>query len=614
MRRTEQHDGMVVSDRMIAGFSRIGLVAAFMLIAAFALAGLPPSAHAQGNNTPIPLVTIAPPTLVPPPPSPEPTALPADSALARIKNRVGSNNKPTVIVGIPYNIMPFAHITDTGAVEGFEADIARAIVEDWGADVQWQQVTSANAMQLLLSGQIDFLIGKQMVTRNVQSEIEFSTPYFANRQVALALVDAPQQNITDLGGQTVGVVIGSRSEEALTTWVEANGQQVNVNRYPMLDDAIRALADKQIVALVGDRWELDQRVGGGKVGGIKLLGGAFRIEPYGIAIIRHDDSMRTLIERTLQRLTKSDRLNQIYDRWFNKNDLLPEDKLLPRVWLKLEADQRGLDAFANNIFRPDQSIIERIKSGQPLRVAGLGSPVLPSGAQSPLEGFSRAMIEEMARRWGATVNYLPDSYGHEVDLLASGQADIGVGLPATWDTVDRIDYAGIYAQSGYRMMARVGSSVQSFAAFSEGRREIGVFADDPNGFAIATALVKSVYPDFVEGNLKEIRLGSEQDAIDAVFNNNVRVFFGDAFRLIPIASANTAKVYLTDTLYDARPIGFGLPRNDTDFRELIDVTLQEMVKDGTYQQLFTQTFNVGNPLAVVQWPGTPTMFGIKTTK
>ena len=614
MRRATQHNGLVVSERSTVTLSRFGLVVSVMMIAMLALAALPSRTSAQGDTTPIPLVTLVPPTPLPPLPTATATALPSDSALARIKARVGSNGKANVIVGIPYNIAPFAHITDTGAVEGFEADIARAIVEDWGADVQWLQVTNANAMQLLLSGQIDFLIGKEMVTRNVQSDIEFSTPYFANRQVALALADAPQQNITDLGGQTVGVVTGSRSEEALTTWIEANGQQVTVNRYPMLDDAIRALADKQIVALVGDRWELDQRVGGGKVSGIKLLGGAFRVEPYGIAFIRYDDSLRTLIERTLQRLTKSSRLNQIYDRWFNKNDLLAEDRLLPRVWLKLEADQRGLDTFPTNIFRPAQSIIERIKSGQPLRVAGLGSPVLPSGSQSPLEGFSRAMIEEMARRWGTTVNYLPDSYGHEVDLLASGQADLGVGLIATWDTVDRIDYAGVYAQSGYRLMARVGSGVQSFAAFSEGRREIGVFADDPGAFATATALIKSVFPDFVEGNLKEIRLTNEQDAVDAVFNNNVRVFFGDAFRLIPIAAANTPKVVLTDTLYDPRPIGFGLPRNDADFRELIDVTLQEMVKDGTYQQLFTQTFNVGNPLTIVQWPGTPTMFGIKTTK
>jgi ABC-type amino acid transport substrate-binding protein len=586
------------------------------LLVALVATAWPSDAAAQDGTTPtpVPLATLVQPTPLPPAPTATATPLPADSALARIITRTSANNRHILIVGLPYNIPPFARITEIGVIEGFEADVARAVSEDWGVDIEFRQVTRHNGLAMLLGGQIDLLMGKLMLTRNQGREIDFSTPYFANRQVALALFDAPQQDIRDLGGQAVGVVIGSRGEEALTAWVEANGLQISLNRYAMLDDALRALADRQIVALVGDRWELDQRVGAGKVGGIKLLNGAFRVEPYAFAFVRHDASLRTLLERSLQRLAQSGRFEAIYERWFNQNDLLPEDKLIPRPWRNLDGDKRTLIDFPTNIFRPSQPVVERIQSGGPLRVAGLGEPLNAQGTQSPLEAFNRAMIEEMARRWGVPIAYVPNSYGVGEDLLATGQADVAVGMEARWTGADRVEFAGIYAQRGYRMMVRVGSEIRSFGALAEGRREIGVFSGDTTGFELAKSLVKSVYPDFLLDSLRRFDYASEQDAVDAVFTNNVRLFFGDAFRLIPAAAANTARVYLTDTLYDPRPVAFGLPYNDVDFRVLIDVTLQEMVKDGTYATLFQSTFRVGDPLPVVMWPGTPILFGIKTSR
>lgn len=583
-----------------------------VLLAALSAGASGGASRAQGNPTPIPLATLAQPTPLPLPPTDTATPRPSQSAVARIKARTSVNNRPLLIVGIPFNIPPFARITETGTIEGFEADLARAIAEDWGTDIEFRQVTRHNALAMLLSGQIDFLIGQQLVTRDVQTGIDFSTPYFANRQVALALNDSPYTDINQLAGQPVGVVSGSRSEEALKAWSATTGVQVAVTSFPMLDDTLRALFDNRIVALVGDRWELDQRVGGGKVVGLKLLNGAVRIEPYGIAMIRYDASLHTLTERTLQRLADSDRLNQIYKRWFpNEGDLLPEDRLIPVVWAGLKTDQRTLNEYENDIVYPAQPVIDRIKAGQPLRVAGLGEPVGAGGQPSPLEGFNRAMIEEMARRWGAQIEYVPNSFGAGEDVLASGAADIAVGMEAQWGTVDRIDLAGIYAQRGYRLMVRVGSNIESFGGFATGRRVFAVFNDDPVAFEQIKALLESA--GILSENAQEVKYGSAQDIVDAVFSNSVRGAYGDAFRMIPAAAANPTRVVLTPRLYDPKPIAFGLPRNDADFRLLLETTLQEMAKDGAYARIWQATFNVGDPLKIVTIPGTTEIFGIKTT-
>ena len=104
------------------------------------------------------------------------------------------------------------------------------------------------------------------------------------------------------------------------------------------------------------------------------------------------------------------------------------------------------------------------------------------------------------------------------------------------------------------------------------------------------------------------------DAIQTLAVDHISAFvFGDSLRLYPIVQANPRFVQLTDASYGAKPISFAVPRNDADFRVLVDVTLQEMAKDGTYQRLWQATFPVGNPLAIIVWPGSPTLFGVKTT-
>lgn len=561
-------------------------------------------AAAQGSPTPAPLQTLVPPTPYPPAPTATPPPPLTRSAVARIRER----DPQKVIVGIPFNIRPFASISPNGEIEGFEADIARAIAEDWGVNVEFRAITRLNGIDLLRRGEIDLLMGQQIVSRDDNSPLDFSEPIFIGKHVALAMADAPQQNITDLGGQNVGVVIASTSEEAFGQWAAASGLQANVVRFAMLDDGLRALSERQIAALVGDRWELDRRVRG-QIDGVKLLGGVFRTEPYGIAMLRYDENLRTLVNRALQNIVRNDLLNPIYAHWFPAGLLDPADQVVPRVWKDLATDTRSINDFPVDVVRPARSVIERIRAGEPIRVAGLGIPAGPDGRPNVLENFDQALVNEMARRWGARLELVPGSFANAEDVLASGAADLAVGLEPRWGPADRVDYAGIYAERGYRMMVRVGSNVEGFGGLREGQRTIGTFSDETQAFEVARKLAVQV--GIPEQTVRNIRINDPDEAVRLVFENNIRALFGDALRVVPLAQANPARVVLTPRLYDGRPLAFGVPRNDVDFRMLVDITLQEMARDGTYERLWREQWNMGDPLKVIVWPGGNTPFGIR---
>ncbi len=600
---------------------RLRLVSISLLIALMVMAGALSviTITAQAPRTPVPMVTLVPPTLLPPPPTATPRPPITQSALARIKARVSTSQRPTLIVGIPFNIKRFSSLTETGEKEGFEADIAQAIADDWGVDLVYQQVTRQNALDLLLNGQIDLLMGQVIVSRDErrQALLDYSDPIFASRQVALVINGSLPDNadLKDLGGKTVGVVVGSPAEDAVSAWSSGSGIQVSIKRYAMLDDALRALESKEIEVLAGDRWELHERVAG-VVLNVGLLPTPFRVDPYGIAMQRYDDSLRTLVNRTLQRLEKSGRLDPIYDQWFPANLMPAGDRILPRVWSNLDDDTRAFGDFPTDVVMPSQPVVPRIKAKQPLRVAGLGAPPGPNGKPPILDALNQALVNEMARRWGIQVQMVPDSYGKGEDALASGQADLAVGLEPHWSTVDRIDYAGLYAQHGYRLMTPFGSTLtRDFGDFLVGNRQIGYFADDPGAVDLAKKELDRVH--IQSDSLKAIRLQTDNDAIQAlVTDHSVRAVFADSLRLQPIVQANPKFVQLTDKTYPpggTRPVAFGVPRNDADFRVLVDVTLQDMYRDGTYQRIWQDTFGLGDPLTVVVWPGPSTLFGIKTS-
>ncbi|WP_348231210.1 hypothetical protein, partial [Salmonella enterica] len=72
---------------------------------------------------------------------------------------------------------------------------------------------------------------------------------------------------------------------------------------------------------------------------------------------------------------------------------------------------------------PDTYVVPRIQSGNALRVAGLtGTPTTES--ERRLEIFYRDLLNQIASRWGVTVEFIPSTPENALELVATGQADL----------------------------------------------------------------------------------------------------------------------------------------------------------------------------------------------
>ncbi len=555
------------------------------------------SAAYQGGPAASP--TLPAPTLIPPTSlpalAPTPFQPPTESALATIQQ------SHVLRVGTLYNAYPFVWLDERGNVSGYEADILRAIAIELGIEVDFVQVTRHNADDLLLSQHVDLLIGQQVHTRDRETLLDFTAPYYVNAERMVVRTDAAYMTLQDLAGHPIAVEIGSRSEHALRTWNASTGTAFDIRTYFTESDALDALANGEVEGMLG---ELDSLGRAGRQQ-MRLIDAPVLDEYYAIALRRWDVNLRNLLTRSLQRLKASGRLDQIFDAWF-PGESIDFTTLVP-VYDLLSADTRGVDDFPTDIPMPAAPVGQRIQNGQSLRVAGVMLPGEEAPAQVRITNtFNQALLEEMTRRWGVALEYIPNSTSNAAGMVASGMADLAAGVSPRWDGADMVDYAQPYLRHGDRLMVPVASSITTgFGDMLGTGWTIGYIADTPSN---ADDIKKYAGLLGVGQNIREpFAIQREQDAIYVMtVQNNVSAIFGDNLRLAALQrEENATDVKILPLPYgDDIPLTFAVPRNDADFRSLVTETLQDMAKDGTFQQLWNTYFGMGDPPPIPYWAPT----------
>lgn len=538
--------------------------------------------NAQSNTpTATPVVgTLVPPTLVPTPQgyAPNSSYTPVSYSGIQVLQAEG-----ILRVGTPFNARPFTWLDDTGRLVGFEVDVLRAIAEEIGVDIAFIQTTAETERRMLLTGEVDVLIGEQIQTRQAHEFYEFSHTYYDNRQkIVIRQADAPTLNsLSALANNRVGVVAGSRGEEAMNIYMAQSGIGFDLTRYLSQDAALDGLEVGAINAVVGE-WDNLNRAG--RLG-MSYLPEDVRIDLYAIAMRRQDVNLRNIINRSLQRLSQSGTLPTIAAQYFTDRDPVNFSAFIPR-FNNVNTDSRTVAEFSSDVPIPQASVTEKLRTGQALNVVGLD---LGQGAfyfDDFLDPVNRAIVDEMARRWGVPVNYLPGTTGTGPDLLANGQADLGIGIQPRWDDADRLDYSVPYFYITNKILVLETSRFDSFADFRSGSW-IGYFVDRPQD---------RDYLESLDRTYSVFRFDDSQTAREMFSSRDVDGAYADTIRLLAFIEENRGFPWLLigDNLGDNpfQPLTLATPRNDADFLTLVNWTLSDMYYDGTLEQLWRQNYDI----------------------
>lgn len=119
-------------------------------------------------------------------------------------------------VGVKNAVVGFGYEDPlTGEYTGMEIELAKALADKLGVDVEFTAVTAATRTELLDSGDIDCVLATFTITDERKESWDFTTPYYTDHVSVLVEDSKGIKSLGDLSDMTVGVSSGSTSAKSL---------------------------------------------------------------------------------------------------------------------------------------------------------------------------------------------------------------------------------------------------------------------------------------------------------------------------------------------------------------------------------------------------------------
>jgi aspartate/glutamate/glutamine transport system substrate-binding protein len=233
---------------------------------------------------------------------------------------------------------------------------------------------------------------------------------------------------------------------------------------------------------------------------------------------------------------------------------------------------------------PDYSTAALVKLRSMLRV-GIrfdAPPLARVNDQGQLEGFDVELAREFARRWLGSeknIEFVQVTSNSALDKVAAREVDLALGgLTISRASELRVDFSMPYAQDGEALLVR-GGIYSDFASLAG---TAVTYVDDNATFALRDA--QNAYGVTITTKAST----SYADAYNALIQRDVAGFAGRWRRLRTRAAQDPALQLLT--VFKRESVAIMLPSNDSDWSDLVNITLSKIIADGTYERLYLQAF------------------------
>jgi polar amino acid transport system substrate-binding protein len=199
-------------------------------------------------------------------------------------------------------------------VVGIDAEIAAAIAEKLGLELDIQDMAFDSIIPAITSGKADVGLAGMTVTEERQQSVDFSDSYATGVQVIIVTEDSPITSADDLfgdGNYTIGVQNATTGDLYCTWDIEDEGLGT-VQRYNKGADAVQALVTGKVDCVVIDNEPAKAFVAANE--GLKILDTEYITEDYAIALAK-DSSLTEPVNNALKELIADGTVQSILDKY-----------------------------------------------------------------------------------------------------------------------------------------------------------------------------------------------------------------------------------------------------------------------------------------------------------
>jgi polar amino acid transport system substrate-binding protein len=241
-------------------------------------------------------------------PMPAPGAMPEGSTMAEIQDR-----GRLIVGGSADSFLLASRNPQTGVIEGFDVDMAKAVAEAIFGDadaVQLKVITAADRIPVLESGEVDIVVRNMTMTCARWEQIGFSAEYYRSGQKILVRQGSEITGLDTLAGQRVCAPNGTSSMDNLIR-LAPDAEPVGASNHT---GCLVLFQRGEVDAITGDDTVLAGLAAQDPYA-VVLEGDAFTEEPYGIGVPADDTELAAFVNGVLEQMREDGRWEAAYDRW-----------------------------------------------------------------------------------------------------------------------------------------------------------------------------------------------------------------------------------------------------------------------------------------------------------
>lgn len=241
-------------------------------------------------------------------PLPAPGQMPAGSTMRTIQDR------GRLVVGVSADsYLLGSRNPQTGEIEGFDIDMARAVAEAILGDadaMELKVITAADRIPVLESGEVDIVARNMTMTCARWEQIGFSQVYYQSGQKILVRQGSDITGLDTLGGHQVCAPNGTSSMENLIR-LAPDAEPVGATNHT---GCLVLFQSGEVDAITGDDTVLAGLAAQDPYA-VVLDDEPFSQEPYGIGVNAADTDLAAFINAVLEQTRADGSWTEAYDRW-----------------------------------------------------------------------------------------------------------------------------------------------------------------------------------------------------------------------------------------------------------------------------------------------------------
>lgn len=214
---------------------------------------------------------------------------------------------------------PYEMVADDGSFEGIDIEVAGAIAQKLGLELQVDDMGFDACLQAAQTGKSDIVMAGVTVTEERQAVMDFSNSYANGVQVVIVKEGSPIQTVDDLANANmIGCQMGTTGYIYCSDTPENGGfGEDHVTPYDDGAAAVQALMNGQIDAVVIDNMPAQEYVAANP--GLKILDGEFTNEDYAIGVAKGNTALLDAINGALEELSNDGTIQSIVDKYISAN-------------------------------------------------------------------------------------------------------------------------------------------------------------------------------------------------------------------------------------------------------------------------------------------------------